>query len=55
MEKHIMSKIKEILEQEQEISNVKMYSNLEQSIVVSYEYENEKYLISQDIIEKVEE
>lgn len=50
MEKHLMEKIKTILNQEKDIYNVDIYINLESNWVVSYEYNNEKYLVSIDMI-----
>lgn len=50
MEKHLMEKIKTILNQEKDIYNVNIYINLEGNWVVSYEYNNEKYLVSIDMI-----
>ena len=50
MEQKIMSSIRNMLEREDKISNVEMFYNLEQNLVVTYEYDNEKYIISQDII-----
>ena len=50
MEQKIMSNIRNMLEREDKISNVEMFYNLEQNLVVTYEYDNEKYIISQDII-----
>lgn len=50
MEKHLMEKIKTILNQEKDIYNVDIYINLEGNWVVSYEYNNEKYLVSIDMI-----
>lgn len=50
MEKHLMEKIKTILNQEKDICNVDIYINLEGNWVVSYEYNNEKYLVSIDMI-----
>lgn len=50
MEKYLMEKIKTILNQENDIKNVNMYVNLEGNWVITYEYNNEKYLINIDII-----
>ena len=50
MEKYLLEKFKMILEQEDDIKNVSMYVNLEGNLVISYEYNNEKYLINIDII-----
>lgn len=50
MEKHLMEKIKTILNQEKDIYNVNIYINLEGNWVISYEYNNEKYLVSIDMI-----
>lgn len=50
MEKYLLEKFKMILEQESDIKNVNMYVNLEGSWVITYEYNNEKYLIYIDII-----
>lgn len=46
MERYLMEKFKKILEDEKDISNIKMFMNVEGSIVVKYEYNNEKYVIS---------
>ena len=50
MDQKIMSSIRNMLKREDKISNVEMFYNLEQNLVVTYEYDNEKYIISQDII-----
>lgn len=50
MEKHLMEKIKTIFNQEKDIYNVNIYINLEGNWVISYEYNNEKYLVSIDMI-----
>jgi len=46
MEKYLMEKFKKILEDEKDISNIEMFTNVEGCIVVKYEYNNEKYVIS---------
>ena len=45
MEKYLLEKFEMILEQENDIKNVSMYVNLEGNWVITYEYNNEKYLI----------
>lgn len=57
MEKEVMFKIYNTLfdsKKELEIKNVKIYTNLEQSLCVSYDYNGEKYVIYNDIVEREE-
>ena len=46
MEKHLMEKFKEILEKEEEIKDVKLYYDLEGNWVVSYIYDDQKYVLN---------
>lgn len=49
MEKHLMEKFKEILEQEENITDIELFYNIEGSWVISYIYNNEKYLLNIDM------
>ena len=50
MEKHLMEKFKEILDKESEITDIKMFYNIEGSWVISYKYNNEEYVLQIDMI-----
>lgn len=46
MEKYLMTKFKEILEQEKDITDIDLFYNLEGHWVISYIYNNENHLIN---------
>lgn len=46
MENEIMKNIKKLLEKDKNISNIELYTNLEMSEVVKFNYENESFLIN---------
>lgn len=46
MEKYLMEKFKKILEEEKEITDIEIFTNLEGCVVVKYEYNGEKYIVS---------
>ena len=50
MEKYLMEKFKKILEEEKDITNVELFYNLEGDWVISYVYDNEKYLLNIDML-----
>lgn len=50
MEKHLMEKFKEILEQEEDITDIELFYNIEGNWVISYIYDNEKYLLNIDML-----
>lgn len=50
MEKHLMEKFKEILEQEEDITDIELFYNIEGNWVISYIYDNEKYFLNIDIL-----
>lgn len=46
MEKHLMEKFKEIMEKETKIKDIELYYNIEGDWVISYVYEDQKYLLN---------
>lgn len=50
MEKHLMEKFKEILEQESEITNINMYYNILGNWVIAYKYKGEDYILGVDML-----
>lgn len=50
MEKYLMEQFKKVLEKEEDITDIELFYNLEGSWVISYVYQNEKYLIDIDMI-----
>lgn len=50
MEKELMIKIKSILESFN-VQNIELYYDIEQNLVLKYEYENNIYIIRNDILE----
>lgn len=46
MEKYLMEKFKKILDEEQDINNIEMFTNLDGCVVVKYEYADEQYIVS---------
>lgn len=51
MEKYLMSKFKEILEQNEDITDVKMFTNLEGEYIITYMVGNAKYILSNELLE----
>lgn len=51
MEKYLMNKFKEILEQEEDIKDIKMFTNLEGEYVITYMIGNSKYILSNELLE----
>ena len=50
MEKYLMNKFKEILEQNEDITDVKMFTNLEGEYVITYMVGNAKYILSNELL-----
>lgn len=46
MENEIMKNIKKLLEEDKNISNIELYTNLEMSEVVKFNYGNKSFLIN---------
>lgn len=46
MEKHLMEQFKKIMENESELKDIKLYYNIEGDWVISYVYEDQKYLLN---------
>ena len=51
MQKYLLSKFKEILEQNEDITDVKMFTNLEGKYVITYMVGNAKYILSNELLE----
>lgn len=50
MEKHLMEKFKEILEKENEITDIEMYYNEEGNWVIRYKYDDDMYILGVDML-----
>lgn len=46
MEKHLMEQFKKIMENETEIKDIELYYNIEGDWVISYVYNDQKYLLN---------
>ena len=46
MEKHLMEQFKKIIENETEIKDIELYYNIEGNWVISYVYDDKKYLLN---------
>lgn len=50
MERYLMEKFKEILLQEDGITDIQLYANMEMNWVISYKYNDEEHLITIDTL-----